>query len=167
MRRVAVRIRDREGGLVGDAIPAVTIAKFAHYGEQDDVIDVAGEPGIVAQVQRNLAKHRLAGFVAEGTAPYGSMNESAEAALRLATLSGMPVVKVGRGNADGFVDRTYAPLGIAGSNLTATKARLLLIACLLKFGGLPPARDPTNPGDDEIRAIRAALDRFQDVFDAH
>jgi hypothetical protein len=95
------------------------------------------------------------------------MNESSEAALRVATLSGMPVVKVGRGNAHGFVDHTYAPLAIAGSNLTATKARLLLVACLLRFGALPPAADPTNPTGDEVRAVRAALDRIQEVFDTH
>ena len=95
------------------------------------------------------------------------MNESAEAALRLATFSGMPVVKAARGNADGLVDRTYAPLAIAGSNLSATKARLLLIACLLRFGALPPAADPANPTPDETRAVRAALDRYQDVFDTH
>jgi hypothetical protein len=95
------------------------------------------------------------------------MGESAEAALRLATLSGMPVVKVGRGNADGYVDRTYAPFAIAGSNLTATKARLLLVACLLRFGALPPARDPSAPTGDEMRAIRERLDQFQDVFDSH
>jgi hypothetical protein len=79
----------------------------------------------------------------------------------------MPVVKVGRGNADGYVDRTYAPLAIAGSNLTATKARLLLMACLLRFGSLPPAADPTDPTADEIRAVRAGLDRYQEVFDSH
>lgn len=162
-----VAVRDPQGWLLGDAIPAVSIAKFAHYGEPEPEPDPATEAGILAQVERNLRSYPLAGFVAEGTAPYGSMSESAEAALRIATLSGMPVVKVGRGNAHGFVDRTYAPLGVAGSNLTATKARLLLMACLLRFGALPPAADPSNPTDAETRAIRAALDRYQEVFDTH
>ncbi len=164
--RTPVTTRD-EDGLVGASIPVVTISKFAHYGEQEATPDAAVEAGILAQVERNLRHYPLAGFVAEGTAPYGSMNESAEAALRIATLCGMPVVKVGRGNADGFVDRTYAPLAIAGSNLTATKARLLLIACLLRFGALPPAADPSAATADEVRAIRAALDRYQEVFDSH
>lgn len=163
---IPVEVRD-EDGLVGGAIPAVSFAKFGHYGEPEAAVDPAVEVGIMAQVERNLRSYPLAGFVAEGTAPYGSMNESADAALRIATLCGMPVVKVGRGNAHGFVDRTYAPLGIAGSNLTATKARLLLIACLLRFGALPPAADPTNPTDAEVRAIRAKLDLYQDVFDTH
>lgn len=167
LERVVVTVRDTDGHLVGAAIPSVRITKYAHYGEAEPDVDAATEVGVIAQIERNLAAYPLAGFVAEGTSPYGSMNESSEAALRIATLSGMPVVKVGRGNAHGFVDRTYAPLAIAGSNLTATKARLLLIACLLRFGGLPPAADPSNPTDGEIRAVRAALDAYQEVFDTH
>jgi hypothetical protein len=31
------------------------------------------------------------------------------------------------------------------SNLTATKAQLLLMACLMKFGALPPAANPDQP----------------------
>jgi hypothetical protein len=42
------------------------------------------------------------------------------------------VVCVGRGNIEGFAVKR--PPYIAGSNLTATKARLLLMACLLRFG---------------------------------
>ena len=164
---VPVPVRDPGGRLVGASIPSVTITKYAHYGEAETEPDAATEVAVMAQVERNLRAYPLAGFVAEGTAPYGSMNESSEAALRVATLSGMPVVKVGRGNAHGFVDHTYAPLAIAGSNLTATKARLLLVACLLRFGALPPAADPTNPTGDEVRAVRAALDRIQEVFDTH
>jgi hypothetical protein len=167
IEHVSVRTRDGDGSLVPDALPIVTIVKFGHYGDPEIDPDASAEPGVVAQVERCLAHYPLAGFVAEGTAPYGSMGESAEAALRLATLSGMPVVKVGRGNADGYVDRTYAPFAIAGSNLTATKARLLLVACLLRFGSLPPAADPTDPTADELRAVRAALDRYQEVFDTH
>jgi L-asparaginase/Glu-tRNA(Gln) amidotransferase subunit D len=167
IERVGVRTRESDGSLVADALPVVTIAKFGHYGDPEIDPDAADEPGILAQVERSLAHHPLAGFVAEGTAPYGSMGGSAEAALRIATLSGMPVVKVGRGNADGYVDRTYAPFAIAGSNLTATKARLLLIACLLRFGALPPAADPTDPTGDELRAVRSSLDRYQEVFDSH
>ena len=104
---------------------------------------------------------RLAGFVAEGSAPFGAMSNSVDAALKRATFSGMPVVKVGRGNAGGFVDPTRDPLAIAGSNLTATKARLLLMACLMKFGCLPPAADPAKPtaggnGGDQSEAERVS-----------
>jgi hypothetical protein len=83
------------------------------------------------------------------------MSNAVEAVLRRATLSGMPVVKVGRGNAEGPVDPTRATLAIAGSNLTATKARLLLMACLLRFGSLPPALDPTCPTPAELEAVQA------------
>ena len=109
----------------------------------------------------------LAGFVAEGSAPFGAMSNSVDAALKRATFSGMPVVKVGRGNAGGFVDATRDPLAIAGSNLTATKARLLLMACLMKFGCLPPAADPAKPTEAETEATKAKLKQYQEVFDTH
>ena len=56
---------------------------------------------------------------------------------------------------------------MAGSNLTATKARLLLMACLLRFGAFPPARDPASPTQDEIAAIKQKLAEYQTVFDTH
>ncbi len=79
----------------------------------------------------------------------------------------MPVVKVGRGNAEGMVPRNPPYLYVAGSNLTANKARLLLMASLLKLGALPPAADPANPTSDELAAIKAKLDQYQEVFDTH
>jgi hypothetical protein len=79
----------------------------------------------------------------------------------------MPVVKVGRGNAAGFVDPKRDSLAIAGSNLTATKARLLLMACLMRFGALPPAADPAKPTPAETEATKAKLSHFQEVFDTH
>jgi len=79
----------------------------------------------------------------------------------------MPVVKVGRGNAGGFVDATRDPLAIAGSNLTATKARLLLMTCLMKLGCLPPALDPANPTPAETDATKAKLKQYQEIFDSH
>jgi hypothetical protein len=75
------------------------------------------------------------------------------------------VVRVGRGAPEGFADGT--PIFISGSNLSATKARLLLMACLMKFGSLPPARDPDNPTARELAAIEAAVQRYQRVFDTH
>ena len=85
--------------------------------------------------------------------------------LRHPELRGLPVVRVGRGASEGFAEGT--PLFIAGSNLTAIKARLLLMACLMKFGSLPPARDPDNPTARELAAIEAAVQRYQRVFDTH
>ena len=71
------------------------------------------------------------------------------------------------GNAAGFVEQARNPLSIAGSNLTSTKARLLLMACLMKFGALPPAGDPANPTPDEVKAVEAKLDQYREVFNTH
>jgi hypothetical protein len=79
--------------------------------------------------------------------------------------SGMPVVRVGRGNNSGFTPARDRLIG--GGNLTATKARLLLMACLMKFGSLPPAADPDNPTESEAAAIRNKLTAYQAVFDTH
>ncbi len=58
-------------------------------------------------------------------------------------------------------------LAIAGSNLTATKARFLLMACLLRFGSLPTAADPDNPTADEIAATERAVVPYQETFATH
>jgi hypothetical protein len=79
----------------------------------------------------------------------------------------MPVVRTSRGNAEGFVPAERVKLGIAGGNLTVTKARLLLMACLLRFGALPPAADPSRPTADETAAVERALIPYQEVFDSH
>ena len=77
----------------------------------------------------------------------------------------MPVVKVGRGNNEGFTSQ--APPFLSGNNLTASKARLLLMACLMKFGSLPVARDAGQPTDAEFAATMASLAQYQLVFDTH
>jgi L-asparaginase len=74
-------------------------------------------------------------------------------------------VRVGRGNNAGFSPRRDRFIG--GGNLTATKARLLLMACLMKFGSLPPAADPDQPTDAEADAVRRAVSAYQAVFDTH
>lgn len=88
-----------------------------------------------------------------------------DAAPRRALFSGMPVVKVGRGNADGFTARI--PPFLSGTNLTATKARLLLMACLMKCGSLPVAVNPNNPTQAEFEATVARLNEYRAVFDTH
>jgi hypothetical protein len=79
---------------------------------------------------------------------------------------GLPVVRVGRGNTEGFVP-LHDPYFIGGSNLTATKARLLLMACLMKFGSLPPATDPDHPTTAEAAAIGEKVALYQAVFNTH
>jgi len=74
---------------------------------------------------------------------------------------------VGRGNTAGFVPSTTPPWFINGNNLTSTKARILLMAALCKFGALPVAADPSDPTPVEIDATVAAVQRYQAVFDTH
>ena len=164
---IAVAIKNNVGELVATAIPKVTIVKHARYLSDDTSGDASSEVDILARIEKNLRDAPLAGFIAEGSAPFGAMSNSVDAALKRATFSGMPVVKVGRGNAGGFVDPTRDPLAIAGSNLTATKARLLLMACLMKFGCLPPAADAAKPTAAETEATKAKLKEYQEIFDTH
>ena len=164
---IAVQIKDAQADLLGTAIPKVTIVKHARYLPEDTSGDAGGEVDILARIEKNLRDAPLSGFVAEGSAPFGAMSNAVDAALKRATYSGMPVVKVGRGNAGGFVDPTRDPLAIAGSNLTATKARLLLMACLMKFGCLPPAADPAKPTEADTEATKAKLKEYQEIFDTH
>ncbi|HEX6513248.1 MAG TPA: asparaginase domain-containing protein, partial [Chloroflexota bacterium] len=153
-----VRVKDGDA-LLASAIPAVTFVKQSRYSNW-------GVEEIEARIAANLSAGGLAGFVGEGQAPYGTMNQWLDKALEKATFSGMPVVKVGRGDQQGFAQRRN-PLFIAGSNLTATKARLLLMAALLKLGALPAADDPLHPSAAEADALRAKLEEFQEIFDTH
>src|SRR5499427_4643258 len=79
--------------------------------------------------------------------------------LLRAVYSGLPVVRVGRGNTEGFVPLDN-PSFIGGSNLTATKVRLLLMACLMKFGALPPAANPDEPTAEERAAINERVAQY-------
>ena len=58
-------------------------------------------------------------------------------------------------------------LTILGSNLDTNKARLLLMAAMLKLGRLPRAKDPRNPTKGEIGAVVAKLAHYQDIFENH
>jgi hypothetical protein len=164
---ITVPVKDAKGSLLPAAIPKVTIMKHARYLPEDTSGNESSEVDILARIEKNLRDAPLAGFVAEGSAPFGAMSNSVDAALKRATHRGMPVVKVGRGNAGGFVDAKRDPLAIAGNNLTATKARLLLMACLMKFGSLPTAVEPTRPTAAETEVIKAKLSQYQEVFDTH
>jgi L-asparaginase len=140
---VEVPIKDANGNLLESAIPKVAIVKDGSYHADDFDVKLERERDLLALIEYNLMHVPLAGFVVEGLAPYGIMTSSARNRLMLrAVHSGMPVARVGRGNSAGFT----APRDrfIGGRNLTATKARLLLMACLMKFGSLPPAADPDN-----------------------
>lgn len=165
----AVRTKDA-GGLRPEAIPAVTVHKYVRFGHEatgpDGTIDVAAEVELLARLERNLRHAPLAGFVIEGMSPFGSAAPSTDAALARCAFSGYPVVRVGRGNTAGSA-WPNDPIFVVGSNLSATKARILLMAALLKFGALPVATDPARPTGDERRCTVEAVARYQRIFDTH
>jgi len=164
---VRVAIKGPEGKLLGSAIPKVAIAKDANYWDEDGTGDPEAEVDLIAMIGHMLKSAPLAGFVVEGLTPYGRNVSNARHRLMLRAInSGLPVVRVGRGNTEGFVP-LHDPSFIGGSNLTATKARLLLMACLMKFGSLPPAADPDHPTSAETAAVRKKVAEYQRVFDGH
>jgi hypothetical protein len=165
---VPVQVKDGNGELRPEAVPMVTIEKTSRWLPLRPSVEKDDEVAILARVDANLREAPLAGFIAEGSAPFARMTDTVIAALNYAACCGMPVVRVGRGNAEGFAPPpTKRDLCVSGSNLTATKARLLLMACLMRFGCLPPAVDPEHPTDDEVEAIQAKLREYQEVFDTH
>jgi L-asparaginase len=108
----------------------------------------------------------LSGLVVEGLTPYGTMTSGKRQTLTVrAVYSGLPVVRVGRGHTEGFA--RFTPPFISGSNLTSTKARLLLMASLMKLGALPAAVDPLHPTPVEVAETRERVAEFQRLFDTH
>jgi len=163
---VAVPVKDQQGKLLGDAIPSVSIVKDGGFMAESFGDDPEVEADLSALVVHKLSLQRPAGFVLEGLVPYGAMTSELRQQIMITALfSGLPSVRVGRGSPEGFADPH--PLFIAGSNLTATKARMLLMACLLKFGSLPIAVDPAHPTTTEVAATQAALKAYQAIFDTH
>jgi hypothetical protein len=163
---IPVAIKNEAGELLGSAIPKVAIVKDANYSAERINEDLDDGVDLLALISRNLERHPLAGFVLEGHAPFGTITSATRTRiLRSAVYSGMPVAIVGRGNNEGFT----SPQGvfIGGRNLTATKARLLLMACLMRFGSPSPAADPRNPTEEEANAVMQTLSQYQGVFDTH
>jgi hypothetical protein len=163
---VDVVVKDAKGKLLGAGIPVVTISADGSYSGMDFGDDSSLELDLIASIEHKLSLGMLTGFVVQGLVPYGSSPSQARHKLLLrATLSGIPVAKVGRGAPMGFADPHE--FQIAATNLTATKARLLLMACLLKFGSLPAAKNPDKPTSEELDAIRKAVAAYQSVFNTH
>ncbi len=164
---VPVQVKDAGGELLPSAIPTVTFLKTGRYLPVPGAPSAESEVDVLARIEQNLRVAPLAGFIAEGSAPFGGLTNAIEAALLRGLCSGMPLVKVGRGNAEGMVPRNPPYLYISGSNMTANKARLLLMAAMMKLGALPPAADPCNPTTAELAAIKSKLDQYQAIFDTH
>ena len=185
---VDVPVRDASGDL--QALPRVHIVKGGHYateGRQECTLApfngtrgvhgdfegvVPGEAasqaaGVRADLDAALREAPLCGFIAEGANPYAYVDEDRiDAALLFAVFSGVPVCRVARGNTGGFCYPS-GPFFVAGSNLTSTKARVLLQAAILKLGMLPPAADPEQPTTAERTAIAERVAAFQQIFDTH
>jgi hypothetical protein len=162
-----VAVKDSQGWLLPEALPQVRFVKSARYLPSSPDTSSDGEVEIAVRIAKNLVEEPLAGFVAEGTAPNGGVVRPMDAALRQAIFSGMPVVRVSRGNAEGVSTRDPSGIYIGGGNLTANKARILLMACLMKLGSLPPAADPANPTEEEIAAVKGKVAEYQAIFDTH
>ncbi len=163
---VEVAIKDDAGKLLESAIPSVSMIKEGSFSDEEYGFAADDAADLKALIAYKLSLGRLAGFITEGLVPYGRLPSSArEKLLERAVFSGLPVVRVGRGHAEGFADP--APLAISGSNLTATKARMLLMACLMKFGALPVAADPANPTPEERMSTIDAIAMYQQVFNTH
>jgi L-asparaginase len=163
---VPVRVKDDAGHLLGSAIPKVSIVKDGGYVSDAESDGFEDDGDLTATIARMLDAAPLSGIVVEGLTPYGTMTSGTRHALTLrAVYSGLPVVRVGRGHTEGFA--RFAPPFISGSNLTSTKARLLLMAALMKLGALPPAVDPQRPTPVEVAATRERVADFQHLFDTH
>jgi L-asparaginase/Glu-tRNA(Gln) amidotransferase subunit D len=170
-----LQIKNQEGALRSQSIPRVQIIKYGAYMEEDDALNPDNEVDILARVQKALSDQagdpdqhpQLHGLVLEGTSPYGMGSGSQMAALAIATFSGMPVVRVGRADPGGMVPTDRGGHTIAGSNLDANKARLLLMASMMKLGRLPKAQDPRNPTKKEQDAVAAKLVEYQQIFEDH
>lgn len=164
--RVSVRMSD--GTLAASAIPKVVLMKSDYWFDDDNVsADPSSEKGIAANIDMLQEKYPLAGIVAEGSAPFASLSPSQNQALVRAVYRGLPVVTTARGNASGLVRVNPNNPFIEGNNLTATKARLLLTAAIMKFGMLPHAADPEHPTAAELNAIRAKINLYQEIFQTH
>ena len=135
----------------------------------DDLALLAAREAIGSSLQTlgSVYAVLLAGIVAEGLAPYATLSASQDQALLRAVHRGVPVLKTARGNASGLVPVRPENLFIEGNNLTATKARLLLTAAIMKLGALPPVADPERPTREELDAIRKRIAAYQEIFQTH
>ena len=137
--------------------------------------DPSHEVDILARIDKALAEQgsddpaapKLHGMVMEGYSPYGVGSRAQMVALNIAGFSGLPVVRVGRSDPGGMVPHFEGLAAIDGSNLDANKARLLLMAAMMKLGRFPKAQDPRNPTPAEWDAMRAKIVEFQQVFNSH
>lgn len=167
-----IRIKDDER-LRPEVIPRVHMVKYGAYMDEDVPDEPDGEVDIMARIAKGLDQQATEGaspfhgFVFEGLSPYAYGSGSQREALNIAAFSGMPVVRVGRADPGGMVPKRGWPYAVTGSNLDANKARMLLMASMLKLGRWPKAKDPRHPTPEESEAMFAAVAAYQAIFDTH
>lgn len=167
LQQRVINVKDEEGLLIGEHLPRVHIVKMAHYSQHSASSSAEPAVDVLAIMDAKLHSSPLAGFVAEGESPYGNMTTEHTKALEIAVFSGMPVVAVGRGNAGGPTAVRPYNVFIEGNNLTASKARILLMASMMKFGSMPVAKDPENASNAEKKAVQKVIAQYQKIFDTH
>lgn len=156
-----------DGDLLGRAIPTVLIHKSSRFNGEYGSASKPDRDALWSFVAAHLSHARSPlGITMEGNPSYAAGEPWAEDVLRTAVYCGVPVVRCSRGNGTGFV-RGAVPPFIAAGNLTASKARILLMAALLRYGSLTPAADPLSPTDDDIERSLMEVARFQQIFDSH
>ena len=173
--KTSIRVKNADGTLRSEVIPRVSIVKHGNYMQEDETQDPDQEVDIMARIRKASAEQddpdenrpKLHGFVLEGMSPYAEGTRAQMKALEMAALSGMPVARVGRSDPGGRVVTDEQDLFIEGSNLDTNKARLLLIASMLKLGRLPKARDPRKPTAVEREAVIEKIKDFQEIFETH
>ena len=170
---VRVPVKNADGSLRADSIPRVHIAKYGLFMEVDEKENPDYEVDILARIEAALQEQvdphgvKLHGLVLEGQSPFATGSRGQMAAMSVAAFSGLPVVMVGRADPSGRAPLDRSDIIISGSNLDATKARLLLMASMLKLGRLPKAKDPRNPTSAEQDALKARVAKFQEIIEAH
>ena len=87
LKGVAVEVKCAAGWLQPSAMPTVTMVKYGRYMPETPEVLGTTVPSVevMARVQANLERTQLAGFVGEGSSPYGNIDTEADLALRVAT----------------------------------------------------------------------------------
>jgi L-asparaginase/Glu-tRNA(Gln) amidotransferase subunit D len=162
--RGRVAVRKAGGELLTGILAAVEIVKYGRYGLGGD----SSLDGFLIRERTRLSRerHDLAGFVLEGLAQNGWATIELERELRTAHYSGLPVVWTGRGIPAAPAGLPPAPF-ISADGLSSTKARILLLAAMLRHGSAPVAADPAEPTDAERTATLEHTRLLQHLFDTH
>ena len=167
IEQIPVAVKDAAGQLRGEAIPEIEMLDFNSWmtSTPPDTPDPV-VPRVESAMARCLGEAPLCGLIAEAQTS-GHFDRNDALMIDRAALSGFVVVKVSRGTPATILGAVPENLFIEGSNLNANKARILLMACLLRFGCPPPAADPAHPTEAEAAAVRSHLAKIQEVFDTH